>query len=148
MLVHKDLIPPDTLDGVENKEKELWRTEYDVVSTLRAMGHEVRPIGVGSELGVIREAVEKHKPHVTFNLLEEFDGYPLFDQHVVSYLELTEAEVYRLQSPRDDTVARQGVNEKDSHLPPDPRAAFCRFSPNRKVERLQAAEDFRCSSNR
>ena len=60
--LHEDLIPPDTLDGVENKEKEPWRTEYDVVSTLRGMGHEVRPIGVRSELGVIREAIEEHKP--------------------------------------------------------------------------------------
>jgi D-alanine-D-alanine ligase len=85
-LVREDLVPPDTLEGVENIEKEEWRTEYDVVSALRNMGHEVRPVGVGSELGVISEAVEDHKPHVAFNLLEEFDGYPLFDQHVVSFL--------------------------------------------------------------
>ncbi|HMH44420.1 MAG TPA: hypothetical protein VK557_13100, partial [Pyrinomonadaceae bacterium] len=26
--------------------------------------------------------------HFSFNLLEEFHGYPLYDQHVVSYLEL------------------------------------------------------------
>ena len=44
LLAHEDLLPPDTLDGVENKEKEEWRTEYDVTSTLREMGHEVRPI--------------------------------------------------------------------------------------------------------
>ena len=105
LLAHEDLLPPDTLDGVENKEKEPWRTEYDVVSTLREMGHEVRPIGVRSELGVIREAVEEYKPHVTFNLLEEFDGYPLFDQHVVSYLELTRQK-YTGCNPRGMTLAR------------------------------------------
>ena len=88
VLAHEDLIPPETLDGVENKEKELWRTEYDVVSTLRGLGHEVWPVGVRNELNVINEAIEERKPHVTFNLLEEFGGYPLFDQHVVSYLEL------------------------------------------------------------
>src|SRR5215470_15981028 len=88
VLMHEDLIPPETLNGVENKEKEEWRAEYDVVSTLRAMGHDVWPVGVGSDLGVIREAIEKRQPHVAFNLLEEFDGYPHFDQHVVSYLEL------------------------------------------------------------
>jgi D-alanine-D-alanine ligase len=105
LLAHEDLLPPDTLDGVENKEKEPWRTEYDVMSTLREMGHEVRPIGVRSELGVIREAVEEYKPHVTFNLLEEFDGYPLFDQHVVSYLELTRQK-YTGCNPRGMTLAR------------------------------------------
>src|SRR5215831_17920361 len=88
VLVREDLIPPMTLDGIENKEKVSWRTEYDVISTLTKMGHEVWPVGVRSELGVIREAIEKHKPQIAFNLLEEFDGYPLFDQHVVSYLEL------------------------------------------------------------
>jgi len=105
LLAHEDLLPPDTLEGVENKEKEPWRTEYDVVSTLREMGHEVRPVGVKSELGVIREAIEEHKPHVTFNLLEEFDGYPLFDQHVVSYLELTRQR-YTGCNPRGMTLAR------------------------------------------
>ena len=40
VLLHEDLVPPDTLEGVENIEKEAWRTEYDVISTLKAMGHE------------------------------------------------------------------------------------------------------------
>jgi D-alanine-D-alanine ligase len=103
VLAHEDLIPPDTLDGVENKERELWRTEYDVVSTLRAMGHEVWPVGVRRDLGVIRIALEDHKPHVVFNLLEEFDGYPLFDQHVVSYLELKKQK-YTGCNPRGLTL--------------------------------------------
>jgi D-alanine-D-alanine ligase len=105
VLMHEDLIPPETLDGIENKEKELWRTEYDVVSTLRLMGHEVWPVGVRSELSVIREALEEHTPHVAFNLLEEFDGYPLFDQHVVSYLELRKQK-YTGCNPRGLTLAR------------------------------------------
>ena len=70
VLVHEDLIPPGTLEGVEDKEKELWRTEYDVVSNLRGLGHEVWPVGVRSELGVIRSAIEDQKPHIAFNLLE------------------------------------------------------------------------------
>jgi D-alanine-D-alanine ligase len=136
VLAHKDLIPPDTLEGVENKEKELWRTEYDVVSTLREMGHEVQPIGVGSDLGVIREAVEKHKPHVTFNLLEEFDGYPLFDQHVVSYLELTKQK-YTGCNPRGMTLSRDKALTKKIltyhriHVP-----RFAVFPVRRNVERL------------
>lgn len=111
VLVHEDLIPPDTLEGVEEKEKQLWRTEYDVVSTLREMGHEVWPVGVRSELGVIREAIEGRQPHVAFNLLEEFDGYPLFDQHVVSYLEL-QKQKYTGCNPRGMTLARDKVLTK------------------------------------
>ena len=104
LLTHENFIPPDTLDGVENVEKEPWKTEYDVVSTLRRAGHEVWPVGVGSELGVIREAIESHKPHVAFNLLEEFDGYPLFEQHVVSYLELKKQN-YTGCNPRGLTLS-------------------------------------------
>jgi D-alanine-D-alanine ligase len=105
VLMQEELMPPETLDGVEGKRSQPWRTEYDVVSTLRAMGHEAWPIGVGSELGTIRKAIHDHKPHVAFNLLEEFDGYPLFDQHVVSYLELMKQR-YTGCNPRGLTLAR------------------------------------------
>ena len=103
VLAREDLLPPDTLDGVENKEQAPWRTEYDVISTLKDMGHEVLPVGVSNELGVIRQAIENHQPHVAFNLLEEFDGYPLFDQHVVSYLELRKQK-YTGCNPRGLTL--------------------------------------------
>lgn len=133
-LMHKDLIPPDTLDGVENKEKELWRTEYDVVATLRQLGHEVWPLGVGDELSVIRQAIEEHQPHVTFNLLEEFAGFPMFDQHVVSYLELRQQK-YTGCNPRGMTLCRDKSLAKKIlayHRIHVPRFAF--FPTNRKVE--------------
>ena len=133
MLGHADLIPPDTLDGVEDKAKEPWRTEYDVVSTLRGMGHEVWPVGVRNELGVIREALEEHKPHITFNLLEDFDGYPLFDQHVVSFLELGKQK-YTGCNPRGLTLAHDKALTKKIlayHRIAVPRFAF--FPLKRKV---------------
>jgi D-alanine-D-alanine ligase len=134
-LMREDLIPPDTLDGVENKEKEEWRTEYDVVATLRGMGHEVRSVGVRSDLHVIREAVEDYKPHVAFNLLEEFDGYPLFDQHVVSYLELIKQK-YTGCNPRgltlthDKALANKILTYHRIHVP-----HFAVFPINRNVRR-------------
>jgi D-alanine-D-alanine ligase len=134
-LVREDLIPPDTLDGIENKEREEWRTEYDVVSTLRGMGHEVHPVGVRSELSPIRKALEEHKPHVAFNLLEEFDGYPLFDQHVVSYLELKKQK-YTGCGPRGLTLTRDKALAKKIlayHRIYVPR--FAVFHANRKVQR-------------
>jgi D-alanine-D-alanine ligase len=104
VLVREDLVPPESLEGLSPKKVELIKTEYDVVSTLRAMGHEVLPLGISNELGVIRPAIEDHKPHIAFNLLEEFDGYPLFDQHVVSYLELTRQK-YTGCNPRGLTLS-------------------------------------------
>lgn len=133
--MREDLIPPETLDGIENKEKQEWRTEYDVVTTLRGMGHEVRAVGVGGELGPIREAMEEHKPHLAFNLLEEFDGYPLFDQHVVSYLELKKQK-YTGCNPRGLTLTHDKALAKKIlayHRIHSPR--FAVFPVKGKVQR-------------
>ena len=48
--------------------------EYDVTHTLEHMGHEVRALGLGGDLGVITEAVKEWKPHIVFNLMENFEG--------------------------------------------------------------------------
>ena len=45
-LVHRHLIPPDTIEDGTDIVSAPWRTEYDVISTLRAMGHEVQALGV------------------------------------------------------------------------------------------------------
>lgn len=135
VLVREDLVPPDSFEGYSEKDVELMKTEYDVVSALKSIGHEVWPVGVRSELGVIREAIEEYKPHVAFNLLEEFDGYPLFDQHMVSYLELKKQK-YTGCNPRGLTLSHDKALTKKIlayHRIPVPR--FAVFSPNRKVRR-------------
>ena len=88
LLCHEDLVPPETLPVDQGDAMEPWRTEYDVVSTLRILGHDVRVIGVNDDLGVIRRAIDEFHPHIAFNLTEEFHGEAVYDQHVVSYLEL------------------------------------------------------------
>ena len=104
-LVHQHLIPPETLpEGTDPMEAE-WRTEYDVVSTLRGLGHEVRPLGVHDDLGDIRRMVQDWKPHIAFNLLEAFDDVTIFDQNVVSHLELLKLS-YTGCNPRGLLLAR------------------------------------------
>jgi D-alanine-D-alanine ligase len=104
VLMHEDLVPPDHPNGRDLEAVE-WKTEYHVLSTLRKLGHDVRPLGVKSELGVIGAAIEEWKPHIAFNLLEEFDGVAEFDQHVVSYLELLRVP-YTGCNPRGLMLAR------------------------------------------
>lgn len=87
-LMHESLVPPDDPSGVD-LAAAAWKTEYDVVSTLRGLGHEVRALGVGGSLGDIRRAVEEFLPHIAFNLLEGFDDVGSWDQDVVAYLELS-----------------------------------------------------------
>lgn len=86
-LVHPDLIPPDEAKAADVPGAP-WKTEYDVVHTLREQGHEVQVQGVGDELGTLRNAVYDFKPHIAFNLLEGFDDVVSFDGNVVGYLEL------------------------------------------------------------
>ena len=88
VLMHPSLLPPETLDGLSEKDAYAIKTEYDIVTTLRRLGHEVQVLGVQDELTPIRSAVTEWKPQIVFNLLEEFHGIAEFDQHVVAYLEL------------------------------------------------------------
>jgi len=135
VLVHEDLVPPDTIEGLTAKEIAPWKTEWDVISTIKKMGHDVYPIGVYNNLGVIGNALIEHKPHVAFNLLEEFHGYPLYDQHVVSYLELMK-QPYTGCNPRGLTISHDKALSKmvlayhRVHIP-----AFAVFHMNRKVKR-------------
>lgn len=88
VLMHESLIPPDSLEGMSEEDIMAIKTEYDVCATLKNLGHDVRELGVVSDLQVIRHAIQDFKPHICFNLLEEFDGVGVFDAHVVSYLEM------------------------------------------------------------
>jgi D-alanine-D-alanine ligase len=86
-LVEASLVPPDGATPEQAREAP-WRTEYDVLATLRGSGHEVHVIPVGDDLGVVRNAIWEVKPHLAFNLLEGFDDVPGYDANVVAYLEL------------------------------------------------------------
>ena len=105
VLMHPTLVPPESLKGQPPEEVHRWKTEFDVVSTLCRIGHEVRALGVQDELNPIRVAAEEWKPDVVFNLLEEFYGLSDFDSHVVSYLELLKLP-YTGCNPRGLVLAR------------------------------------------
>src|SRR5947209_9365081 len=112
VLLSQELMPPDLVpDGVE-KEKQPWRTEYDVISTLKQMGHDVAPVGLRSDLEVIARAREEHKPQIAFNLLEDFEGRALYDQHVVSYLELIKQPYTGCNPPGLTTAHDKALTKK------------------------------------
>ena len=104
-LMHRHLIPPDTIPEGTDLAAAPWRTEYDVMTTLKAMGHEVQPLAVHDDLGDIRRASTEWKPHIAFNLLEGFDDITIFDQNVVSHLELLKLP-YTGCNPRGLTLSR------------------------------------------
>jgi D-alanine-D-alanine ligase len=88
VLMHEDLVPPASIEGLSAKEIAPYKSEYDVSAGLQNIGHEVRPLGLSSDLGVLRTAIAEWQPDIMFNLLEEFHGVAVYDQHVVGYLEL------------------------------------------------------------
>src|SRR5262245_25323981 len=88
VLMHEDLVPPRDRSARKGPAIVPWRTEHDVLEALRALGHDARPLGVHDDLQVLRDALEEWRPHVTFNVLEEFHGVALYGQAVVSFLEL------------------------------------------------------------
>ncbi len=88
VLMDEELVPPESIEGVSDEEMLNWKTEYDVLVTLRDLGHHAEPLGVSDDLGVVRKAIDGEKPDIAFNLLEEFHGIAVFDQHIASYLEL------------------------------------------------------------
>jgi D-alanine-D-alanine ligase len=88
VVVHATLVPPDSLEGYDARQIDEWRTEYDVITTLRKLGHDVRVLGVLDSLTELRSAITEWQPELVFNLLEEFDGIVTYDQHVIAFLEL------------------------------------------------------------
>jgi len=135
VLLHPELVPPDTLKGFSEQEINEWKTEYDVVSTLRAAGHEVRPLGVENELKPIRDEVEAWKPNIVFNLLEQFHGEAVYDQNVASYLELLRVP-YTGCNPRGLMLARgKDLSKKLLLYHRIPLPAFAVFPMRRKVKR-------------
>ena len=105
VLMHHYLVPPDDVTGRDVTTAE-WRTEYDVMKTLRDdLEHDVHVLGVKDDLAGIRQANDEFKPHIAFNLLEAFHEIGTFDQNVVSYLELLRLP-YSGCNPRGMLLAR------------------------------------------
>lgn len=133
VLLHPDHIPPGSLEGTTERERQPWITYYDVVQALRSLGHEARLLGVQWELGPIRSEFEEFRPHVVFNLLEEFLGQVEFDHHVVAYLELIGA-AYTGCNPRGLVLARgKALSKKIVSYHRIPHPAFRTIPRGRKA---------------
>jgi D-alanine-D-alanine ligase len=128
VLVHETLVPPESLDGVQEQDAAEFRTEFDVTSCLRGMGHDVRLVGIGDSLTELRTVIQEWRPRVCFNLLEEFGGIVTYDQHVVAYLELLR-QSYTGCNPRGMMLSRDKVLSKQIlayHRIPTPQFAVFR----------------------
>lgn len=135
VLMHPDFVPPESSKGYSEAEINVWKTEYDVCSTLRALKHEVKALGVQDELRPIRDAVDTWKPDIVFNLLEQFHGEAIYDQNVASYLELIRVP-YTGCNPRGMMLARgKDLSKKLLHYHRIPAPPFAVFPLGKKMKR-------------
>ncbi len=133
-LVDDSLVPPEDTEGVDTLTA-LWKTEFDVIETLREEGHEVHVLGVGSDLGPIREAIREFRPKIAFNMIEAFDNVASFDYNVVAYLELLRQR-YTGCNSRGLVLARdKSISKKILHYHRIDVANFEVFPRGRRVKR-------------
>lgn len=140
LLMHEELVPPDSIKDVPEEEVYKWKVEWDVLSTLKQEGHETFPLGVRDELRPIRKAIHEHKPDVVFNLLGHFQGITAYDAHVVSWFELSHLP-YTGCNPRGLLLSSDKVLSKkilSFHRIPSP--AFQTFKRGRQVRMRKRLE--------
>ena len=134
-LAHETLVPPEHVPVSHDFHHEPWRTEYYVLSTIRKLGHDAVVLGVRSDLELIRSTVAEFKPDIIFNLLEEFHDRPLYDQNVVSFLELIPVP-YTGCNPRGMVLSRdKALTRKILSYHRIPGPDFTIFRRGRKVQR-------------
>jgi D-alanine-D-alanine ligase len=142
VLMHVDLVPPDDIAGKPDAEFFEYKTEYDVLTGLRDLGHEVQPLGLYDDLTPLRQAIQNFKPHIAFNLLEEFRGETMLDHNVVSYLELVQVP-YTGCNPRGLVIARdKALSKKILHYHRIRVPRFAVVPAGRKLKRKPARLEY------
>ena len=136
-LVHDHLVPPEDTTGIDILEAE-WKMEYDVIETLREMGHEVRVLGINDNLGGIRPMAGLFKPHIVFNLMEAFAGIPDLRPERRQLSRAAATALHRMQPARADPRPRQGAVEEAARLSPDSGAGIHRRAARTKADAAQA----------
>jgi D-alanine-D-alanine ligase len=79
---------PEDIAKLDAKEIADWKTEYEIVTALKDLGHETRILAGITEMKVLREALTTWKPHIVFSQLEEFLGENIYVPYVLGYFEL------------------------------------------------------------
>lgn len=89
VIMHKDLVPPETVKSQDiDRFTTPFVTEFDVIQALKKNKYVIRTLGIDQDITPLIEEIKEHKPHVVFNLLEQFNNDPAMDYHIVTLLEL------------------------------------------------------------
>ncbi|MFT4539309.1 MAG: D-alanine-D-alanine ligase [Planctomycetota bacterium] len=104
VMMHAELVPPDSIEGIAPEEVNKWKMEYDICGALEGLGHDVVGVGLEDDFRPMRHALRHTKPHIVFNLLMHFHEAGIYDSAVVGWLELHK-QAYTGCNPRGISVA-------------------------------------------
>jgi len=90
VLVLSDGTRPTAADQDLTKELKSseWKTEANVMDALKTLGHTAEHLALYDNVDVLRQKMEAFAPDVLFNLVEQFNNNPAFDQNIVSFFEM------------------------------------------------------------
>ena len=140
VLVNEDKVPPASIEGKSNDEIRAYKVEFDVIVTLRSLGHDVLVVGVPDELTPVRTALGEFRPHVVFNLVMHMHGIGPYDAHLVSWLELRKVH-YTGVNPRGLLISHdKALSKKILHYHRVAVPGFAVFPHRRRVRRPKRLE--------
>lgn len=133
-LIREGLVPPDEVVTMDPLDPPVWKMEYDIISTLRHCGHEVRPVALYDDLGPVRDCILNWKPDIAFMMLEEFHGVSQYAHALISFLELmkqpyTGCNARGLMLSRDKALGKKILSYHRIATP-----HFAVYSMNRRVK--------------
>jgi D-alanine-D-alanine ligase len=90
VLVLFDVGQPTSLDTdyTEDLKSPDWKTERHVLHALRVLGYPFAVLGVHNDTGLIREMIDRYRPNVIFNMVEQFANSLGNEDRITSFLEL------------------------------------------------------------
>ena len=76
------------VDYTEDLKSPDWKTERHVLNALRTLRYPFAVLGVYDDTQLIREMIERYKPDVIFNMVEQFANSLGNENRITSFLEL------------------------------------------------------------
>ncbi|MEZ6318612.1 MAG: hypothetical protein R3B49_07665 [Phycisphaerales bacterium] len=101
--------PPRVDRGADRQGNQAFQGRVRRLEGLTELGHDVTILGVEDRIEPIGEAVRDLRPHVVFNLLEEFARDPRSCPTCSGTSSCSGMSVHRVQPDRHDVLERQGA---------------------------------------
>ncbi|MGE0615575.1 MAG: ATP-grasp domain-containing protein [Bacteriovoracia bacterium] len=128
--------PPADHDYSTYWQDPEWRTERNVVQTLRALGHQIHLFGIHDTVDPLLEFLRAERPDLVFNLCEAFAGDREHEAKLVAMLELlgipiTGSSSVALSLCKDKALTKKIIAHHDVCVP-----RFAVSSPERPLRKL------------